>query len=160
MKKIIVTTYFGAATHRAGLARVRCIPYRMFVASTADTRRPVLIQGCRDVRRKTRSRHVFDTRYAVTRGPGLDVTAGAHVTRRWPLPFLPALHAVDARDVERVRTASPTSIGRAVLAPSWAQLQREELGIHLKARGIVASGRRAEVGVLGGRRSSASARRW
>jgi hypothetical protein len=93
----------------------------------------------------------FDTDYEVSRGPGFDVTAGAFVSRRMAV-------AVSA---SRFVQSTPASLSGSVphpfffdrgrsVAAELGQLQREELGVHLQARGVLASGARAEVGVFGG----------
>ena len=151
MKKIILTTVLWCCTTVPALAQGPVLPFRMFVAFDGSYQATSSEFNDAGTFAANAEQARFDTDYAVTRGPGLDVTAGAHVTRRMAV-------AVSA---SRFMQSTPATLSGSVPHPLYfdrarsvgaelGQLRRQELGIHLQARGIVASGRRAEMGVFGG----------
>jgi hypothetical protein len=151
MKNIIATTVLWCCTSVPAFAQGPALPFRMFVAFDGSYQATSSEFNDAGTFAANAEQARFDTDYAVTRGPGLDVTARALVTRRMAV-------AVSA---SRFVQSTPATLSGSVPHPlcfdrsrsvgvELGQLQREELGVHLQARGIVASGRRAEVGVFGG----------
>jgi hypothetical protein len=151
MRNFIATTILWCCTTVPAFAQGQALPSRIFVAfdGTYQATSSEFRDGGTFAANVEQAR--FDTDYSVKRGPGLDVTAGAHLTRRLAL-------AVSA---SRFARSTPATLSGSVphpfffdrprgLAAELGQLRREELGVHLQARGILASGRRAELNVFGG----------
>jgi hypothetical protein len=151
MKNFIVTTVLWSCTAAPAFAQTPSLPFRMFVGfdGSYQATSSEFQDGGTFAANAEQAR--FDTDYAVSRGPGFDVTAGAFVSRRIAV----------AVSVSRFVQSTPTTLSGSVPHPFFfdqgrgvtaelGQLQRQELGVHLQARGILASGRRAEVGVFGG----------
>jgi hypothetical protein len=151
MRNFIVTTVLWCCTTVPAFAQSPPLPFRMFVAfdGSYQATSSEFQDGGTFAANAEQAR--FDTDYAVSRGPGLDVTAGAFVSSRMAV-------AVSA---SRFVQSTPATLSGSVPHPFFfdrgrdvdaelGQLQREELGIHVQARGVLASGRRAEVGVFGG----------
>jgi hypothetical protein len=151
MKNFIVTTVLWCCTAVPAFAQNPSLPFRMFVGfgGSYQATSSEFQDGGTFAANAEHAR--FDTDYAVSRGPGFDFTAGAFVTSRM------AVAVSASRFVQSTPATLSGSVphpffferGRSVAA-ELGQLQREELGVHLQARGIVAAGRRAEVGVFGG----------
>lgn len=93
----------------------------------------------------------FETSYTVEAGPAFDLSGGAMIAR----------HVGVAAGVTRVARSTPTTIDASVPHPFFFSrprslsgdvggLKREELGIHIQARGLVPIGSRMELSVFGG----------
>jgi hypothetical protein len=133
------------------LAQATTLPFRLFVAF--DGSYQATGSEFRDARAFVTNAEEgrFDADYVVTRGPGFDVTAGAMVHHRLAL-------AVSA---SRFQQSTPATLSGSVPHPLYfsrprslagrvGELDREELGLHMQARGVVSSGRRLEISVFGG----------
>ena len=151
MRNFIATAVLWCCTTVPAFAQGPSLPFRMFVAfdGSYQATSSEFQDGGTFSANAEQAR--FDTEYADTRGPGLDVTAGALVTRRMAV-------AVSA---SRFVQSTPATLSGSVPHPLYfdrsrtlgaevGRLQRHELSVHLQARGILASGRRAEVALFGG----------
>ena len=151
MRNFIATTVLWCCTTVPAFAQGPPLPFRMFVAFDGgyQATSSEFQDGGTFAANAEQAR--FDTDYEVTRGPVLDVTAGAFVTRRMAVAVSASRFVQSTPATLSGSVPHPFYFDRARnLAADLGQLQREELGIHLQARGIVASDRRAEVGVFGG----------
>src|SRR5882672_2614067 len=92
----------------------------------------------------------FDSSYEVRSGPAIDVAGGARIWRNLAA-------AVGVTRFQRNSTSSLTAsiphpffFGRARnISGNVAGLQREELAVHVQARGVLPVGRRLELMVFG-----------
>lgn len=151
MKNIIATTVLWCCTTVPAFAQGPALPFRMFVAFDGSYQATSSEFQDAGTFAANAEEGRFNTDYAVTRGPGLDVTAGAVVNRRMAVAVSASRFVQSTPATVSGSVPHPLYFDRArSLAAQVGQLQREELGVHLQARGIVASGRRAEFGVFGG----------
>jgi hypothetical protein len=151
MRNFIVTTALLCSAAAPAFAQSPSLPFRMFVAFDGGYQATSSeFQGGGTFAANAEQAR-FDTDYEVTRGPVLDVTAGAFVTRRLAVAVSASRFVQSTPATLSGSVPHPFFFDRArSLAAELRQLQREELGIHLQARGILASSRRTEVGVFGG----------
>jgi hypothetical protein len=151
MRNFIATTILWCCTTVPAFAQGSALPFRMFVAFDGSYQATTSEFQDGGTFEANAEQAQFDTNYVVTRGPRLDVTAGALAMPRMAV-------AVSA---SRFVLSTPATLNGSVPHPLYfdrsrgfatqvGQLRREELGVHLQARGIVVSGRRAELGIFGG----------
>lgn len=151
MKHFIVTTVLWCCATAPAFAQTPSLPFRMFVAFDGSYQATSSDFQDAGTFAANAEQARFDTDYSVTRGPGLDVTAGAILTPRLAVAVSASRFVQSTPATLNGSVPHPFFFDRArSLAAELGELQRQELGIHLQARGILASGRRAEMGVFGG----------